>query len=452
MYTGIRGWNGISAQIMTNEQIGSIVVLLLVLISAAHLFGYLFARLRQPRVIGEIAAGILLGPTLLGRLAPGFSASLFAIPGSPSHMAHSVILEFIYTMGLLLLMFVSGTETRKLFGREDRRQVGWLASVGTGLPFLIALILVPLFPIQKLMGPAGQTTSLVLVIGIAVAVTSIPVISRIFHDLNIMHTRFARLVLGVAVIEDIALWAVLAIATALAKSAVLPKSEIFHHVAATLIYFAAGLTIVPRLLLRLNQARWNVLAKASPIGYLITVLFAFCAVAAMLNVNLVFAAFLAGYGIARERESFHAALESLSKFSFGVFIPIYFLIVGFRLDLGHSYSFAMLGIFLALACAIKLLSVGLGARLAGFRGLDIVNLAVATNARGGPGIVLASVAYDAGIVNAQGFATLVLVAILTSQAAGVWLEFVLRKGWPLLSAAPSPARAKADPETDLQTA
>ena len=112
----------------------------------------------------------------------------------------------------------------------------------------------------------------------------------------------------------------------------------------------------------------------------------------------------------------------------------------------------MLGIFLAVACGIKLLSVGIGARLAGFRGLDIVNLAVATNARGGPGIVLASVAYDAGIVNARGFATLVLVAILTSQAAGVWLEFVLRKGWPLLSAAPSLARAKADPETDLQTA
>src|SRR5258708_5914662 len=171
---------------MTNEQIGSIVVLLLVLISAAHLVGYLFARLRQPRVVGEIAAGILLGPTLLGRFAPGLSASLFAIPGSPSHTAHSVILEFIYTMGLLLLMFVSGTETRKLFGREDRRQVGWLASVGTGLPFLIALILVPLFPIQKLMGPAGQTTSLVLVIGIAVAVYSISLFFRKFFGFPII--------------------------------------------------------------------------------------------------------------------------------------------------------------------------------------------------------------------------------------------------------------------------
>jgi Kef-type K+ transport system membrane component KefB len=75
----------------------------------------------------------------------------------------------------------------------------------------------------------------------------------------------------------------------------------------------------------------------------------------------------------------------------------------------------------------------MGARLAGFRGLDLLNLSVATNARGGPGIVLASVAYDAGIINAAFYTTLVLMAVLTSQAAGAWLEYVLRKGWPLLS-------------------
>ena len=82
---------------------------------------------------------------------------------------------------------------------------------------------------------------------------------------------------------------------------------------------------------------------------------------------------------------------------------------------------------------MKLASVALGARFAGFRGLDAVNLAVATNARGGPGIVLASVAYQAGIISAAFYTTLVLVAVLTSQAAGAWLEFVLRRGWSLLS-------------------
>ncbi len=111
----------------------------------------------------------------------------------------------------------------------------------------------------------------------------------------------------------------------------------------------------------------------------------------------------------------------------------------------------MLGIFLVGACAIKLLSVGLGARLAGFRGLDILNLAIATNARGGPGIVLASVAYDAGIVNATAYTTLVLLAVLTSQAAGAWLEYVLRKGWPLFSS-DSATAPECEPAIDVRAA
>lgn len=413
---------------MTDAQIGSTAVLLLVLIATAHLFGYLFARLRQPKVIGEILAGIVLGPTLLGRIAPALSSRIFSEAGT----AHGAVLGFVYWLGLLLLMFMSGAETRRLFGKDDRRQVAWLAGVGTGLPFVLALVLIPLFPVQQLMGAAAQRSALVLVIGIAVAVTSIPVISRIFYDLKILHTRFARLVLGVAVLEDIVLWAVLAIATALAKSAVLPKAEIARHIAATLVYFVLGLTVVPALLKRLHQARWNLLAAASPIGYLVAVLFAYCAIAAVFDVSLVFAAFLAGFGVASGRDVFADALDSVGKFSFSVFIPVYFLIVGYRLDLWKDFSLSILAVLVVGGCVIKLLSVGLGAKLAGFAGLDVINLAVATNARGGPGIVLASVAFDAGIVNAFGYTALVLLAVITSQAAGAWLEYVLHKGWPLL--------------------
>ena len=86
---------------------------------------------------------------------------------------------------------------------------------------------------------------------------------------------------------------------------------------------------------------------------------------------------------------------------------------------------------------MKILSVSLAGRFAGFRGLDLINLAITTNARGGPGIVLASVAFDAGIISAQFYTTLVLAAVLTSQIAGAWLDYVLRKGWPLLSATES---------------
>jgi Kef-type K+ transport system membrane component KefB len=418
---------------MSNAEVGSLLFLLFLFISAAHLFGYFFERLRQPRVIGEILAGVALGPLIVGHLAALAHLSVLnSVPAAASK--HAAVMNFIYQLGLLLLMFISGSEMRLLFMREDRKAVFWLAVVGTGLPFMLVLAAGRWLPLERLVGPAHQRTSLLLVVGIAVAVTSIPVISRIFYDLKIMHTRFARLVLGVAVVEDIGLWAVLAVATALAGEAALPRQHILQHVIAALVYFIVGLTLAPVLLKRLNRARWNFLAAVSPVAYIVAVLFAYAALAAIFDVSLVFAAFLAGFALANDRQHFFEALDSLRKFSFAVFIPIYFAIVGYKLDLSRDFSFVMLGVALFAACLVKLLAVSLGARLAGFKGLDNFNLAVATNARGGPGIVLASVAFDAGIINAAFYTTLVLVAVLTSQAAGAWLEYVLRKGWPLLSA------------------
>jgi Kef-type K+ transport system membrane component KefB len=107
-----------------------------------------------------------------------------------------------------------------------------------------------------------------------------------------------------------------------------------------------------------------------------------------------------------------------------------------KLDLVRGLSLGMIAAFLVGSCAIKILSVSLAGRFAGFRGLDLINLAITTNARGGPGIVLASVAFDAGIISPQFYTTLVLAAVLTSQMAGAWLDYVLRRGWPLLTPTP----------------
>ncbi|HEY7406316.1 MAG TPA: cation:proton antiporter [Candidatus Angelobacter sp.] len=413
---------------MPANALGPLILFLALLLTAAHLLGYLFARLRQPRVIGEILAGILLGPFVLGKLPAYNNLLQLNVAAEPKKAA----LDLLYQLGLLLLMFLSGAETKALFQKHERKQIAWLASVGTVLPFFVMLGLASLIPLGWFMGDKQNRTSLVLVMGIAVAVTSIPVISRIFFDLKILHTRFARLVLGVAVLEDIGLWAVLAVATALATSVGMPQKSIALHITLTIIYFALGLTLAPRATKRISKSRFNMLASNSPVTFTLLIVFGYVAVAGLLDVNLVFAAFLAGFAVSRKRLG--DALETISRFSFALFIPVYFALVGYRLIFGKSFSLTMLLAFLGGACVLKLISVALGARLAGFRGLDIVNLAVATNARGGPGIVLASVAYEAGIISAAFYTTLVLVAVLTSQAAGAWLEFVLRKGWPLLSA------------------
>ena len=412
---------------MSDSALSSVLFVLLLLVGFAQLLGYLFVKLRQPKVVGEILAGIVLGPALLGRL-PFFSHLI----DTAKHQGN--ILDFVYWLGLLLLMFLSGAETQQLFTREERREVGWLGIVGTGIPFVLGLIFGPWLIRPELTGPNGNRISLIIILAVGVAVTSVPVVSKIFTDLKILHTRFARLVLGVAVLEDIALWLALAVATALAGKTALNPRTMAYHLLATIAFFLLGLTIVPRVIKKINKSRFNIVAKNSPVGYAIAVLLAYCAVAGALQVSLVFAAFLAGFAVVhKKRRLFAEALDAIGKVSFAFFVPVYFAIVGLKLDLIRGVSLWMIVAFVVGTCVVKILSVSLAGRFAGFRGLDLINLAITTNARGGPGIVLASVAFDAGIISAKFYTTLVIAAVLTSQFAGTWLDYVLRKGWPLLS-------------------
>jgi Kef-type K+ transport system membrane component KefB len=325
---------------VSNSDLTSILFVLLLLVGLAQLLGYVFVKLRQPKVVGEILAGIVLGPAVIGRLP--FAQRLI---DSSKHDGN--VLNFVYWLGLLLLMFLSGAETRQLFTREERREVGWLAIVGTGLPFLLALIFGPWLIRPSLAGANGNRLSLVIVLAVGVAVTSVPVVSKIFADLKILHTRFARLVLGVAVLEDIVLWLALAIATAVAGKAALDTRAMSYHLIATVAYFALGLTLVPRAVKRLNKSRFNVLAQHSPVAYALGVLLAYCVIAGVLDVSLVFAAFLAGFAVVhKKRRLFADALDAIGEVSFAFFIPVYFAIVGLKLDLVRGFSLWMLATFL----------------------------------------------------------------------------------------------------------
>ena len=411
---------------MSDPEITTILFALLLLVGLAQLLGYVFVQLRQPKVVGEILAGVVLGPSLLGRV-PAVGRLLTGA----QHQGH--ILDFVYWLGLLLLMFLAGAETQQLFTRDERREVGWLAIVGTGLPFVAGLLLAPWVIRPSLAGPNGNRTALTIILAVGVAVTSVPVVSKIFADLKILHTRFARLVLGVAVLEDIVLWLALAVATAVAGKAALQPRAMSLHLVATVAYFLLGLTVVPRIVKRINKARFNVVAKHSPVGYSLAVLLAYCVIAGLMHVSLVFAAFLAGFAVVhRKRRLFADALSSIGSVAFAFFIPAYFAIVGLKLDLIRGVSLWMIAAFIGGTCLIKVLSVSLAGRCAGFRGLDLLNLAITTNARGGPGIVLASVAFDAGIISPKFYTTLVIAAVVTSQIAGAWLDYVIRRGWPLL--------------------
>src|SRR5687767_4935788 len=386
---------------MSNYQLGNVLLALLLLMVGANLLGQLFTKLRQPKVVGEILAGILLGPTLLGKLAPGFAADLF---GAGKTDPKAVVLNFFYNFGMLMLMFVAGAAAKHLLGKENRKATAFILGLGTPLPFLFALLVGPALPLERFMGTAGSESAVILVFAAAAAVTSIPVITKIFADLGILHTRFASLQLGSAVLEDIGLWGVLSIASAIAASKLASTESaladtIGTHIFVNAAYVLVALFLMPMVLRKLSRARWNPLAENSPIVWMFTVFFGYVALAAALDVTLAFAALLAGYGVmggmkSTEHARFRAPVHSISEVAANFFIPVYFALIGYRLDLSKTFDPVMLAAFMLGTSLVVFLCVGLGSRLAGMNWLDTINLAVTQNARGGPGIVMASVAFD----------------------------------------------------------
>jgi Kef-type K+ transport system membrane component KefB len=399
-------------------------------------------------VIGEILGGLLLGPTLFGALWPEAHAFVFPRAG-----AVPAVLDAIYQLGLLLLMFGAGAEMRSSFGPGEGRTVGWVTVTGMVAPFAVGLGFVALIPSAELIGPANSRAAFVLVFSLAIAVTSIPVISRIMGDLGILDTPFARIVLAVAVIEDVIVYVILAIAIGLVTTpadhsfglqqalGLAPGSaaSVAYHVVVTLAFLGLARGLGPSAYRRMRRFRFNLVRRGSLIGFQLAFMLGVTVLATLLGVVPLFGAFLAGIAIgASGKDGAAEARETIRAFSLAFFVPVYFAIVGLRLDLLHEFSPQFFVLFLAVACIAKAASVWAGARLAGESGNAAWNLAVALNARGGPGIVLASVAYDSAIISQQFYAVLVLLAIVTSLAAGTWLERVVRSGAPLRGPALSP--------------
>jgi Kef-type K+ transport system membrane component KefB len=293
----------------------------------------------------------------------------------------------------------------------------------------------------------------VLVFATAIAVTSIPVITRIMYDLGILDTAFARIVLGVAVIEDVVLYVVLAIALGIAAGAtgggfgipaaldLTPGSpaDVLYYVAVTVATLWVFLVPVRRLYSRAVASRFNVLHRRSPVAHQLVFMLLATVACLAVGVEPFLGAFLAGVAVGSSKES-PEALAAIRGFAFAFFVPIYFAAVGLQLDLLHGFGVWFFLGFLVFACAAKGASVYLGARLGGATPTSSLNLSVALNARGGPGIVLASVAFAAGVVSEPFYATLVMLAIVTSMLAGAWLERMPREG---LLTKPRPRRGEA---------
>jgi Kef-type K+ transport system membrane component KefB len=432
---------------LTEVETARLMLTLVLLLAAAHGVGELFAHYRQPRVIGEILGGLLLGPTVFGYLLPNVQEKLL-----PTSGAIPAAVGAMYQIGLVLLVFVAGVEVGSTLMKSERRTSAIITVTGLVIPFAAGILAMRLLDLRFLEGPAHDSRALMLVFGAAVAITSIPVISRIMIDLGVASTSFGRIVLGTAVMEDVALYAVLAIAVGLTQSSQIGLASRLGVDPTSLggaAYYAGATALL--FVLAVAAGRWlgsgafdrrlsKQISQGRALAWLLVALLLITLACVELSVTPIVGGLAAGIMVGEiKREEVVAALRSITSFGFAFFVPLYFAVVGFRLDLIHNLNLVFFLVFVLFACIVKSASVYLGARLAGESTRASGNLALALNARGGPGIVLASVAFDARIINEDFYVSLVMLALVTSLLAGSWLERVVRSGRALRPAAPVPA-------------
>ena len=274
---------------LTNSELTQFLISIVALLITAHTFGYLFERLHLPRVIGEISGGLMMGPSVLGFFMPGTMEWL--VPNSALNVK---LMSAVYWLGLILLMFTAGFRVRRNFSPGDRSLTGLLLLGATVIPFPAGWAMARWLDLNEYSGPLGNEVTLALIFAIAVTVTSIPVISRIFIDLGIIETRFAKIVLTASTVQDVLLWAVLAVVTSLASATSPSILDAAFAGLKTLAFTCIALVLGPPLLRYANMLRINLVIKSSRLGYTLAFCFVMVSLAAMLQVNVIFGAFVAG--------------------------------------------------------------------------------------------------------------------------------------------------------------
>ena len=401
------------ATLSEHEIIITLIALALLLL-AAFVFGSLMELIKGPRVVGEILGGMFLGGSCLFLLLPEVSEKIFF-----AYAEEGKVLNIFYQLGLIFLMFLSGYNTDI---KVDKSNAKTISLVFVGATFLPMLGSIPFFGMfeEYFKGPAGNELSYKLVFAIGVAITSIPVISKIFFDMGIMNKAFSNTVLTVSTFQDLCLWILLNVATRIAQSGEIKLVEMIVIVIVTIGIFAA-IAIISKFIKQVkNQWKANTFYSIS-----FAVLMFTCGLLYMIGINIMYSAFVVGYlikAIFGTEETVKTRMHFLENIAFSFFIPIYFALVGIQLNVIHDFSVARFALFFVIAFGLEFIGTFALLMFSGLKMSTRMNFAITMNARGGPGIVLATVAYSYEIISLEFFTVLILTTMLSSMIAGYYLR------------------------------
>jgi Kef-type K+ transport system membrane component KefB/nucleotide-binding universal stress UspA family protein len=393
---------------------------LALLIAVARLGAELAKRIGLPAVVGELAAGIALGPTVFGHYAPDAFVAVF-----PRDAAQFHLLDVFGNFGMALLLLLTGLETDVRLLRNLGRAALIASAMGMVLPFGLGFGLGYLMPGEYLVDPQ-QRILFSLFLATAMSISAMPVIAKILVDLDLTKRNIGLVILSAGVVDDTVGWLILSLIAGAASHGMVRIQDLGMTLLALGVFLAAAVLVMYpllRLLVRLTADRFR--TPDSDLVVMISVTLVCAAVTERIGVHAVFGAFVAGvvlHQVPRVRKETVARLES---FTFGILAPVFFGVVGLKVNLWTLGGGGMLALVIGVACVGKLVGCTLGAIWGGLRFWEAASIAVAMNARGAMEIVVATIGLSLGILSSQMFSIIVMVAIVTSFMAPIGLRLTM---------------------------
>jgi Kef-type K+ transport system membrane component KefB len=375
---------------------------------AARLVGRAVALIGQPRVVGEMLAGIMLGPSLLGWAAPGLSHALFP-PGSLG------FLSALSQIGLVFFMFLVGLELDLTLLRGQGKAAVVTSHASIIAPFFLGAVLA-LFLYPRLSDDGVSFTAFALFLGAAMSVTAFPVLARMLTERGMLRTRLGSVTIAAAAVDDVTAWCILAGVIVVARTAE-SAIPLPWMLGGTLVYVAAMLTVVRWALKRLEHAleRRGGLSQ-DMVAIVVFLVLASAWTTERLGVHAVFGAFLAGVVMPRDEQLVRPLLDRFHDLMVILFLPLFFAFTGLRtsIDLISGDLWLYCGLIIAVAVLGKLGGSALAARTTGMSWRDSWAIGTLMNTRGLMELVVLNVGLDIGVISPALFAMMVLMALATT--------------------------------------
>jgi len=416
---------------MHHPEVFVFLLSLAVLLGGARLFGEVANRLGWPAVVGEIVAGVVIGKTVLGRVAPGAFRWLF--PDGPPR----TLLQGYTTVAVVLLLVVAGLEIDLSMLRRSGRAVLLTSALGALIPFVLGYGSGLLLPAQYLADPSRRGLHAAF-LGIALAISALPVITRTLLDLGLMKSEIGMLVLSSAVVDDLTGWICFSVlAREFGARGATDARSLAISVGLILGFVVLTLAVVRPIVDRWLRAMQPSASEPAPTTRVLSMVMVLALLGASateaLGIHPVFGGFVMGLSIGDSPRLREHTRHVLQDFVTSIFTPVFFATMALRYDFVASFDVVLVALVLGIACIAKVLGCALGARLGGVGKREALAIGFGMNSRGAMEILLAAIALEAKIINEKIFVALVVMAVVTSLISGPAMARLLR-------ATPSPVQ------------